>query len=474
VYNSGMSKNREESPLAPLHSIAALATAPAPAGVAVIRVSGGQTTSAIEALFRARTSPIEHPREMCFGSILNHKNGDVIDHGLCVYMPGPRSFTGEDVAEFHTHGSPLIAKRVLQSLFAFGITPAEPGEFTKRAFLNGKIDLVQAEAIGELITATSESALRIASDNLSGKLSRFIDSIAEPLRDLLAEVQASLDFPEEDISPSQISEMDESLIRVKSDLQQLLESFAIGKRMREGYKVLLCGPPNAGKSSLLNALLGRPRALVSDISGTTRDFIEEECVLGNHRFVICDSAGITETDDVVEKLGIELSLEKLKWADLVLLIIDAGAEYPDIDALTHLIGKDAENIWMITNKVDVNKSAIGKYYCDGNTCRQNFYLSAKTGDGLDSLRSALIEEVEGSRQNFSESNSILTQARQAHLIERAIMHLHAAAETLTNGAGLEFVSEEIRLTLLQLEEIVGRTFTEDVLGRIFSKFCIGK
>jgi len=268
--------------------------------------------------------------------------------------------------------------------------------------------------------------------------------------------------------------MDESLIRVKTDLHQLLESFAVGKRMREGYKVLLCGPPNAGKSSLLNALLGRPRALVSDISGTTRDFIEEECVLGNHHFVICDSAGITDTDDIVEKLGIELSLEKLKWADLVLLIIDAGAEYPDIDALTHLIGKDAENIWMITNKVDVNTSAIGKYYCDGNTCRQNFYLSAKTGDGLDSLRSALIEEVEGSRQNFSESNSILTQARQAHLIERAIMHLHAAADTLTNGAGLEFVSEEIRLALLQLEEIVGRTYTEDVLGRIFSKFCIGK
>ncbi|NBW40301.1 tRNA uridine-5-carboxymethylaminomethyl(34) synthesis GTPase MnmE [bacterium] len=469
-----MKKNSADLSLAPQHSIAALATAPAPAGVAVIRVSGTQSKSAVKALFRSRLSPIEHPREMCFGSILNHKNGDIIDHGLCVYMPGPRSFTGEDIVEFHAHGSPLIAKRILQSLFAFGITPAEPGEFTKRAFLNGKIDLVQAEAIGELISATSESALRIASDNLAGKLSRFIEHIAEPLRDLLAEVQASLDFPEEDISPSQISEMHESLTKVQSDLHQLLESFTVGKRMREGYKILLCGPPNAGKSSLLNALLGRARALVSDVSGTTRDFIEEECILGHHRFVICDSAGITETDDAVEKLGIELSLEKLKWADLVLLVIDATEEYPDIEALTRLVGKDAKNIWMLTNKVDKNKSAIGQYYCDRDVCKQNFYLSVKTADGLDALRNALIEEVEGSQQNFSESNSILTQARQAHLVERAIFHLHTAAQALAHETGLEFVSEELRLALLQLEEIVGRTFTEDLLGRIFSKFCIGK
>jgi tRNA modification GTPase len=458
----------------PLHTIAALATAPQPAGVAIVRISGKQSAEALKALFHSKQDPTTTPRTLCYGKVLDYHTKQPIDHALCVYMPGPNSFTGEDVVEFHLHGSPLIAKRVLQSLFAFGITPAEAGEFTKRAFLNGKLDLVQAEAVGELITATSEAALRVASDNLSGKLSTFIDGVAEPLRDLFAEIQAALDFPEEEIPPVQISHFMQILANASASLHQLLLSFQSGKLMREGYKVLLCGPPNAGKSSLLNTLLGRERAIVSDISGTTRDLIEEECIIGKHRFVLCDSAGLTKTDNEIEKLGIELSLERMEWADLVLLVIDASATYSDLDTIIETIGEKSPKTWMVTNKVDLNTEAIGKYYCDSSICHRNFYLSVKNKNGIEDLKSALVQEVENLRGDTSHASFVLTQARQAHLVEQAIAHAAQAQEMLSSSGALEIVSEEVRLALTQLEEIVGRTYTEDILGRIFSKFCIGK
>ncbi|MCB0328554.1 MAG: tRNA uridine-5-carboxymethylaminomethyl(34) synthesis GTPase MnmE, partial [Bdellovibrionales bacterium] len=360
------------------------------------------------------------------------------------------------------------------SLFAFGITPAEPGEFTKRAFMNGKLDLIQAEAIGELITATSEASLRVASDNLAGKLSTFIDKVAEPLRDTLAEIEASLDFPEEDIEPAKHTALKNRILEAQSSLSNLLPTFQFGLRMREGFKVLLCGPPNAGKSSLLNALLGRDRAIVTEISGTTRDLIEEECIIGNHRFVLCDSAGITETHDVVERLGVELSLERIHWADLVLLIIDGAEEYSNIDELTKLIGEKTSNVWMVTNKVDLNPKSIGKYFCDGSICHQNFYLSVKTGDGLQGLKQALIEEVDNSKSDASHSSVILTQTRQAHLVESALHSLGEALSHLDPQTPLEIVSEDLRVALHTLEEMVGKTYTDDILGRIFSKFCIGK
>ncbi|WKZ57622.1 MAG: 50S ribosome-binding GTPase [Bdellovibrionota bacterium] len=248
-------------------TIGALATAPAPAGLAVIRVSGPRTKVALRSLFQSKKNPVDDPRRLILGDLLDFETGQIIDKALAVYMPGPNSYTGEDVGEFQFHGSPRLVERILRSLFAFGISPAEPGEFTKRAFLNGKLDLVQAEAIAALISATSDTALRIAGEQLKGRFSDSIQLIGEPLRDVLAEIEATLDFPEEPIDTKKSDTLRLALEGSRDRLIELIGSYSYGHVVREGFRVLLCGPPNSGKSSILNLILGRPRALVSDISG---------------------------------------------------------------------------------------------------------------------------------------------------------------------------------------------------------------
>jgi tRNA modification GTPase len=255
-------------------TIAALATAPVPAGVAVIRVSGPRTRLALKALFKGKKDPLRHPRTLIFGEILDFKTSATLDKGLAVFMPGPWSFTGEDVGEFQFHGSPVLVQQVLRSLYAYGILPAAGGEFTKRAFLNGKLDLAQAEAIADVINAKGEEELRFAGEQLKGRLSQAVSAIGEPLRDVLAELEASIDFPEEDIEPERIDQIAARAEVARAKVSQLLSTYAFGALVKEGVRVLLCGQPNAGKSSLLNLILGKKRAIVSPISGTTRDLIE--------------------------------------------------------------------------------------------------------------------------------------------------------------------------------------------------------
>lgn len=455
-------------------TIAALATPPAPAGVAVIRISGPATRRALRALFRAKKDPISHARLLILGDIIDFKTQQVIDKALAFFMPGPHSFTGEDVAELQFHGSPLLVQKILRSLYAFGISPAEPGEFTKRAFINGKLDLVQAEAIADLINATSDQALKIAGEHLQGRFSSAILDIGEPLRDVLAQLEATIDFPEEDIEPEALDSLSKEVQGVHDQLDKLLQSYAYGQVVKEGFRVLLCGRPNAGKSSILNALLGKSRAIVTDVSGTTRDILEEEMNLGGYRFIFCDSAGIRESDDTVEKIGIELAKEKVPWADLVMLIVDAtdvDHEYKEV--LEYLRGR-AKNIWMVTNKIDLNPQAIGTFYCDSSTCQQNFYLSARTRAGFDGLVSALCDEVGSNLSYSSDSGVIVTSERHRLCLERAREALKNFRDAMKLGHPPEILAAELRLGLSALEEIIGKTITEDILGRIFSKFCIGK
>jgi tRNA modification GTPase len=455
-------------------TIAALATSPAPAGIAIIRVSGPATRKALAALFRASASPVDEPRKLLFGHLLVFKTGATIDHALAVYMPNPYSFTGEDVAEFQFHGSPLIVEKMLRSLFAFGITPAEPGEFTRRAFLNGKVDLVQAEAVCDLITASSDRALSLASEQLAGKLSGLIDNIAEPLRDLLADIEACIDFPEEDIEPDTEMAMRKKLKSTSQDLQRMVDTFSYGASVKEGFRVLLCGPPNAGKSSLLNLLLKKKRAIVTDVAGTTRDLIEETALFDGFSFIFCDSAGITETTDTVEKIGIELAKERLEWADLALLVVDATDSEEHWKAVLDQIRGRAKEIWMVVNKIDLNSGAIGNLYCESKDCTQNFYLSAESGEGLEALRDALIDYVKSKAVDISTQSSSVTNERHYECLRRAHEAIEIASESLDSSAPFEIVSAELRRGLTALEELVGKTYTEDLLGRIFSKFCIGK
>lgn len=453
-------------------TIAALATAPAPAGVAVIRVSGEKAAAILSRFFRSERTPADAPRELIYGNVLDD-TGEAIDSGLAVFMPGPKSFTGEDVAEFQIHGSPVLAQKLLRALVSSGLVRmAEAGEFTRRAFLNGKLDLTQAEAIAEVIEASSEHGLRVAKEHLEGKLSSVVDGLGEPLRDALAELEAGLDFPEEDIEPDNLQKIETTLHSLSKKLSDLSESYRSGAKLREGFKVLLCGPPNAGKSSLLNALLGRRRAIVSEISGTTRDLIEESMTLDGFRLVLCDSAGITETEDQIERIGVELSLERLEWADLVLVVVDGSDPELDWKALLKLLEKNGKPLWLIRNKSDLETAAIPREH--RAKFEKEFQISVAAETGLDLLRKALTEKISSLEFSTSETSLLVTEARHYDCLRQAKERLDEALAALRNGLPGEVVSAEIRLSLKALEELVGKTYTEDILGRIFSKFCIGK
>ena len=456
-------------------TIAALATAPAPAGVAVIRVSGPRTRMALGELFRSKKDPLSSPRLMCFGDILDFKTGEPIDKALAVFMPGPASYTGEDVAELQFHGSPVLVQRVLRSLYAFGILPAPAGEFTKRAFLSGKLDLAQAEAVADVVNSKSEEELRFAGEQLKGRFSQAVESIGEPLRDALAELEATIDFPEEDIQPDKLAQVAARAEVARAQVSKLLASYAFGSLVKDGVRVLLCGRPNAGKSSLLNLLVGKRKAIVSAISGTTRDLIEEEASLAGHKFVFCDSAGIRETSDEVERIGVELAKERLPWADIVLFVVDATDSSPAwLETLAVLKGA-TKRIWMVVNKIDVNPAALGLFQPDSAVCQQLFYVSAKTGAGIGPLLEALVDDVAREMPERGEAGEVVTNERHRDCLRRAQDSLSAFIDmTHSKQAPLAILVADLREALSALDEIVGKTYTEDILGRIFSKFCIGK
>jgi tRNA modification GTPase len=456
-------------------TIAALATAPAPAGVAVIRVSGPRARTALRALFTGKKDPLRLPRTLVFGDILDFKTGSTIDKGLAVFMPAPWSFTGEDVAEFQFHGSPVLVQRVLRSLYAYGIMPAAAGEFTKRAFLNGKVDLAQAEAIADVINAKGEEELRFAGEQLKGRLSSALAAIGEPLRDVLAELEASIDFPDEDIEPDKIDQIAAQAEVARAKVAQLLSTYSFGALVKGGLRVLLCGRPNAGKSSLLNLLLGKKRAIVSEISGTTRDLIEEEASLAGYKFTFCDSAGIRKTEDVIEKIGVELAIERIGWADLILLAVDATDTSDAWRETLELLRPSNKRVWMIVNKIDLNPQALSQFYGDSSVCQQNFYISAKTGAGIGQLIEALVEDFAKQLPDSSDVGEVITNERHRDCLRRAEESLSHFVESARAGsAPPSILSADIREALSALDEIVGKTYTEDILGRIFSKFCIGK
>lgn len=455
-------------------TICALATSAAPSGVAIIRLSGPETKNIISKVFKGKKDPVSCPRELIYGKLFNPENNITQDHALVVFFKGPSSFTGEDLAEFHIHGSPLLAQNVLRNLFSVGAEPAKAGEFTQRAFENGKLDLIQAEAVGDIISASSEMALKVAREQLEGKLSNVIDVIGEPLRDNLSEIEANIDFPEEDINPDTIDAIKTQINKTKEELKVILNTFDYGQIIREGYRVLICGRPNAGKSSLLNQLLETQRAIVTNISGTTRDLIEENALINGYKFVFCDSAGITTTDDEVEKIGIELAISKVDWADLVLLVVDANEGEDEFQEIIEILNKKVKNICLVVNKIDQNQSAIGKLFCDTSICRRNIYISALDGTGISKLKEVLVDEVISTLHNQGESSVIVTNERQRSCLNNALKSLEETLNAIENNMPLEIISADLRNSLLSLEEIIGKTHTEDILGRIFSKFCIGK
>ena len=453
-------------------TIAALATAPHPAGIAIIRVSGDNSKQIINKVFKAKAAPDNSPREFIYGKFIDPDTGQELDKILAVFMSAPNSYTGEDVVELHLHGNPLLAKKMLRILYSQGARPAEAGEFTKRAFLNGKLDLTQAEGVSEVISASSESALKVAREHLSGRLSSAIEQIAEPLRDVIAEIEASIDFPEEDISPDTTKALNTKLKLVKDEITKLESSFKYGRLLREGFRVLLCGCPNVGKSSLLNRFLGTNRAIVTEISGTTRDVIEEACLINDHRFVFCDSAGITTTRDKVEQIGIELTRERIPWADLVLLVADATEPEKKWHAVLDEVKEGATKVWLVINKIDLVQNEPTNWSAAG--CEKVFQVASTSGLGFEELSTALVNEIEGQTSSSADSSQIITSERHLNCLKEAFGHLNDAQAAIENSQHLELIAADLRSALAALEEIVGKTYNEDILGRIFAKFCIGK
>lgn len=454
-------------------TIAALATAPAPAGIAVVRVSGPRAKDALQSVFRAKRNPVRKPRELIFGDVVDFHTNAVIDRALVAFMPGPHSYTGEDTVEFQFHGSPLLVQKVLRSLFACGVVAAEPGEFTKRAFLNGKIDLLQAEAIADLIGASSDEALVLAGEQLKGRMSKLVDEIAEPLRDLLAETEAALDFSDDGVGSQAIERTTTALESSRTQIRNLLKTYDFGNRVRDGLRVVLFGLPNVGKSSLMNLFVGSRRALVSAQPGTTRDVIEESVNYSGYRLVFCDVAGVRETSDEVETEGVALARERTKWAHVVLLVVDAAQPGEWMTLLSELTASGA-NVWLIVNKIDARPSAVGEFDAARGHVAQTFFLSALTGSGFEQLRDTLVAEISRMRGGVVEGGSTaVTNERQRACLVAADEHLSAALSN-TEGLGEEIIAHHIRLALAALEELVGKTYTDDLLGRIFSQFCIGK
>ena len=442
-------------------TICAIATAPGRGGVGVIRISGRDLLPFAAAISNGKTPKPRYATYTDFYAA----DGHAIDNGLLLYFPGPNSFTGEDVIELQGHGGPVVMKMLLNRCVTLGARLAEPGEFTKRAFLNDKLDLAQAESVADLIDAASESAAKSALKSLKGAFSGEIHKLVDELINLRMLVEATLDFPEEDIDFLEKANAVGRLHRLRDQLVKVQTTAKQGALLREGMHVVLIGQPNVGKSSLMNALAGDDIAIVTDIAGTTRDTVREEIVIDGVPVHIIDTAGLRDTDDVVEKIGIERTWQAIERADVALVLVDSrDGIVPEVEAILAKLPARLPRVHVF-NKTDLSGDKVGRSEEDSHAVVR---LSARTHDGVDALRALLLEMI-----GYSGDSEGVFLARERHLdaIARAADHLALAAH---DWQMVEIFAEELRMAQNALSEITGRFTPDDLLGVIFSRFCIGK
>jgi tRNA modification GTPase len=450
-------------------TIAAIATPPGESGIGIVRVSGSAAFPIAERLFRRRggSKPLQSHRAY-FGMIVDPATGETLDRALLLPFRAPRSYTGEDVAEFHCHGSPYLLRRVLELVWREGARPAEPGEFTLRAFLNGKLDLAQAEAVADLIRARSQAQLRSALALHEGKLSQQVHALSDDLLRLLATVEAHIDFSEEigELDPHTLAPDFASLLQ---RLDSLLQGARAGRLLREGARVAIVGRPNVGKSSLLNALLGEERAITTDIPGTTRDTLEESLIIGGVPIVILDTAGLRESADVVEQIGIERARRAAERADLILFVYDLAAPDWDADrALLESLPPHTPKL-LVGNKVD---AAPKRQQHARSVFPNSVFISALTGAGLEALQAAILTALE--LQRVGEETPTLTHQRHIQAVADAKRTLEQTREALRQGYPPDLIAVDLRAAWLALGAITGETADETLVQRIFRDFCIGK
>ena len=440
-------------------TIVAAATPSGMGGVAIVRLSGDRA----EHIASRMLGCLPAPRTATYGQFRN-ADGDKLDTGIALYFPAPASFTGEAVVEFHGHGGPVVVSLVVGAAVDLGARLAAPGEFTKRAFLNDKLDLVQAEAIADLIGSSTEQAARAALRSLSGAFSKAVGALAEQLVRLRMHVEAAIDFPEEEVDFLSDAQLLARLEECGEAFTRLLQEVAVGRVLRDGYRVVIVGKPNVGKSSLLNHLSGEEAAIVTEIAGTTRDVLREQININGLAVELIDTAGLRANPDRIEQEGARRAREAMRSADAVLWIQDASeGEDDSIDEPV----PDNIPITIVRNKIDLTGEAPGRP--PGKEAVVS--LSAKSGQGIDALRDR-IEELAGYR-NLGEG---AFTARRRHLdaLKRAAQHFSVGRKALSDTRAGELLAEELRLAQQALGEITGTTTADDLLGRIFSEFCIGK
>lgn len=446
-------------------TIVANATPLVPSGVAIVRLSGKKALEIGKKIFK--TNKEIKARVAYFGKFYDTEN-NLIDEGLFLYFKAPHSFTGEDVVEFHTHGSIPVVKKLLNEAIKLGARLAQPGEFTKRAFLNGKIDLTQAEAIAQLIEAKTEKASKVALNILEGKLSKQIKQLRDKLLHIESLIEAELNFPE-DVDEIPLETIKPDLEFVIENINKLIKTYKKGKLITEGIKLAIVGRPNVGKSSLFNAFVGYERAIVSDIKGTTRDFIEEEFNIKGFPIKLIDTAGIREAKDKLEKIGIQKAKEKIDEADIILFIFDASVGITEEDKQVFSEIKH-KNVIIIGNKIDlgVEENSIKDYFKN----KELIFTSSKTQEGLSRLEEKIVEKL----GLLEDTNiDIYINIRHLQALEKAKQTLEKILSELSfYEYQKEILMLEIREANYYLKEIIGEIHTEELLGNIFSSFCIGK
>ncbi len=454
--------------------IAAISTGSAAAGIGVVRVSGEGCFTLCDRVFRPRNGkPFaqQASHKMVFGEMLDAA-GAVIDRGLAVRFAEGHSYTGEDSAEFHCHGSPVVLRELLSALFAAGARQAQAGEFTRRAFLNGKMDLTEAEAVIDLIDAQTAAAARNAAAQLDGGLRRRLEPIQEALIDITSRFYAVVDYPDEDIEDIHPQQVEDALSTALSALSALSRTAQRGRVLKNGVRTAIIGRPNAGKSSLLNALAGFDRAIVTDIPGTTRDTVEETALCGGVLLRLVDTAGIRSTADEVERLGVERSRRAAEDADLVLAVFDGSQPLTAEDRAIMELAAGQRHWLLIANKADLPSPTPLTWNGVGTAPAAVLSLSARTGAGLDTLEQAVAALFPAI--SAAESGSLLTNARQESAVQRALDAVQRALDALRAGFTPDAILTDAEEALDAIGELTGRTAKEEIVGAVFSRFCVGK
>ena len=454
-------------------TIAAVATAYGEGGIGIIRISGEEALPILQEIFEFHgDTDTFTSRRMTYGKIIDKEKNQIIDEVLAVYMKGPKTYTAEDVVEINCHGSMVSMRKTLALVLRKGARLAEPGEFTKRAFLNGRLDLSQAEAVIDMIRAKTDKSFDVAVSQLEGRLSLKVEEIRQKLLDLLVDITVNIDYPDEDIEEMTYEKLEESIVETQDMIEKLLATSSTGKMIREGIKIAIVGKPNVGKSSLMNGLLKETRAIVTDIPGTTRDTIEEVLSIRNIPVYLVDTAGIRETSDKVEKMGIEKSKEAFNQADFILFLLDGSRPLEEEDLQIMELLKERKSLVLI-NKRDLGEAISIEEIAAKLPASQVIEASLLKGQGITEIEDAVEDLVYGGEIVQKES-MMVNNVRHIELLQQAVKSLTDALHMSEMREALDFIEVDVKNAYERLGEIIGETVSDDIINEVFARFCLGK